>query len=592
MTPTRANNNTKTRFTVRSINLTETEALFRQQLNLVRHHYVQGVVTFNLVGIFLAFILYRATADPRVITWVTVLSVESLICISIYFIGVNRFLGKNATLDACVVLVLILIQCLTYSYLPYTFIPTADPSIVVLLSMATVCLAAGSMALGSPFFLGFVASSYPSMLTVSYSLYLREETLYQWLGLAFALMLIGLSWFSAKLTKTIQRSIEISYENQNLVSNLRIALDETDEANRAKSVFLASASHDLRQPLHAIGLLNESLSHTRLNNSQQEIHQHMSSALGSTREMLDALLNISKLDAGAITPTPKPFLIRNIFNKLEPELAPTADEKGLVFRIRESIDAGHSDPFIVELILRNLIANAIRYTEQGVILIACRKRGEKLSIEVWDTGIGIPKGKYDEIFKAFNQLSNPERDSRKGFGLGLAIAQGLAQTIGTKVRLRSTPSKGSVFRFEIPQAKTDVIEDIEDGVELSRFDGVTVMVIDDDSHIRASMGSILTAWGCDCILAETPEEALLATNANNAKLLISDYRLREGVTGKDVVQTIRAALSTKLPAIIITGDTAAERIKDAQSTDALLLHKPASAKQMHLMMSKLLRTPH
>lgn len=588
MTTTQEHSGAATRPNLRPVSLTEPEALFRQQLDLIRHHYVQGVLAFTLVSLILAFILYQATADQRVIIWATVLSVESIVCTAIYFIGIGRFLGKDTKVDARVILTMILVQCLTYSYLPYTFIPTADPSIVVLLSMVTVCLATGSMALGSPFFLGFVASCYPSMLTVGYSLYLREEALYQWLGLAFALILIGLSWFSVTLTKTIQRSIETSYENQSLVRSLRSALDETDEANRAKSVFLASASHDLRQPLHAIGLLNASLGRTQLDNSQQEIHQHMNSALGSTREMLDALLNISKLDAGAITPIPKPFLIRNVFNKLELELAPTADEKGLVFRTRESIAAGNSDPFIVELILRNLIANAIRYTERGVILIACRKRGDKLNIEVWDTGIGIPKDQYDEIFKAFNQLSNPERDSRKGFGLGLAIAQGLAQTIDTKVHLRSAPGKGSVFWFEIPQASGEVIEDIEEGVELNRFDGVTVMVIDDDSHIRASMGSILNAWGCDCILAETPEEALLASNANNTSLLISDYRLRKGVTGKEVVQTIRATLGVKLPAIIVTGDTAAERIRDAQSTDALLLHKPASAKQMHLMMSKLL----
>ena len=580
--------NSETAINARRKKLTEPEALFRQQLDLIRNHYVQGVISFTLVGIFLAFVVYKATGDQRVITWITVLSAESIICISIYLIGLNRFLGKSASLDAKVVLTMILLQCLTYSYLPLTFIPTGDASVVILLSMVTACLATGSMALGSPFFLGFVASCYPSMLAVSYSLYLREEALYQWLGVAFALMLIGLSWFSIKLTKTIQRSIETSHENQELVSNLRSALDETDEANRAKSVFLASASHDLRQPLHAIGLLNESLGRTQLDSAQQEIHQHMNSALGSTREMLDALLNISKLDAGAIKPHPKPFLIRNVFNKLEPELAPTADEKDLVFRTRESIAAGHSDPFIVELILRNLIANAIRYTEHGGILVACRKRSNSLSIEVWDTGIGIKQGKHDEIFKAFNQLSNPERDSRKGFGLGLAIAQGLAQTIGTKVHLNSRYGRGSVFYFQIPQSTVEVIEDIEDGVELSRFDGVTVMVVDDDPHILASMQSILTAWGCKCILAETPDQALSAENANNTKLLISDYRLREGVTGKEVVQSIRAKLGSDLPAIIVTGDTAAERIREAQSTDALLLHKPASARQMHLMMSKLL----
>lgn len=566
----------------------EPEALYRKQLDLVRSHYVQGVIAYTLVCIMLATMVYKATSDQRAAVWAGVMVIESIICVTIFLIGRGRYLGRDTVFDTRLVLTMIVIQCVTYSYLPYVFIPLGNPGIVTLLSMTTACLAAGSIALGSPFFLGFVASCYPSMLTVSYSLLLRDEPLYQWLGIAFAIMLAGLTWFSIMLTKTIQKSIETSFENQGLVASLRSALDETDEANQAKSVFLASASHDLRQPLHAIGLLNASLGRTELNPAQQDIHQHMNSALSSTREMLDALLNISKLDAGAITPSPKPFLIRGVLNKLESELAPTADEKGLLFRTRESIAAGHSDPFIVELILRNLIANAIRYTDQGGLLVACRKRGKHLSIEVWDTGIGIQKAQYNEIFKAFNQLSNPERDSRKGFGLGLAIAQGLAQTIGTEVHLNSKLGQGSVFHFNIPIATESVIEDILEGDDLGRFDGVTVMVVDDDVHILASMRAILSAWGCHCILAETPQEALHAENVSKTQLLITDYRLREGMTGKDAVQMIRAELNNELPAIIVTGDTAAERIRDAQSTDALLLHKPASAKQLHLMMRKLL----
>jgi len=151
------------------------------------------------------------------------------------------------------------------------------------------------------------------------------------------------------------------------------------------------------------------------------------SAVDSTRSMLDSLLNISKLDAGAIMATPKPFLVQSMFYKLEDELAPIADENELIYRTRETIAAAYSDPLIVELILRNLIANAIRYTDKGGLLVACRRRrNDRLSIEVWDTGVGIPENKIDDMFREFQQLENPERDAQKGFGLGLAIAQGLA----------------------------------------------------------------------------------------------------------------------------------------------------------------------
>jgi len=544
-----------------------------------------------MVTVLIGIIVYQSTQQTNALIWVAVMCTETIICLSIFKLFVQRNLGRSITQKMSIVVVLLLVQSISYTYLPYAFIPNGEPEIVILLSMVSAILAAGSVALSSPFFIGFIASSYPSMLVVSLSLYLRDEPLYQWLALAFTLMLMGLTWFAMALTRTIQKSVETSLENTELVKELRSALSDTDEANRAKSVFLASASHDLRQPLHAIGLLNESLGRTQLNPAQLEIHQHFSSALSSTREMLDALLNISKLDAGAISPQPKPFLIRTILNKLEAELAPTADEKNLLFRVRESIAAANSDPFIVELILRNLIANAIRYTDEGGLLIGCRKDGDCLSIEVWDTGIGIKKNQYDTVFKPFQQLGNPERDSRKGFGLGLAIAQGLAQTIGTQIRIQSKLGKGSVFSFSIPRATEEVIEDIAEGVDLGRFDGTTVMVVDDDPHILASMKSVLTAWGCHCILAETAKEALEAPNAKDTQLLLTDYRLRQKVTGKDVVQIVRSELQQNLPAIIVTGDTAVERIRDAQSSDALLLHKPASAAQLHLMMSKLLKEP-
>lgn len=575
-------------FDKREANRTEQEILYWRQLRLIHRNYVQGVFGYTLVALLTAYLVYQATYDFRSIIWVAVMSLESISCVCVFSFGFDRFFGRKAKFDTQVILILVLIQSITYTYLPYTFIPEGDPSIVVLLCMVSASLAAGSVALSSPFFSGFIASSYPSMLTVSYTLYLREEALYQWLGFAFALMLIGLTWFAIKITRTIQRSVEISLENQGLIKDLRSALDETDEANRAKSVFLASASHDIRQPLHAIGLLNESLGRTQLTSAQKEIHQHMNSALGSTREMLDALLNISKLDAGAISAQPRSFLVRTVLNKLEAELAPTADQKGLIFRTRETIAAAYSDPFLVELILRNLIANAIRYTDAGGLLVSCRKRGERLSIEVWDTGIGIEQSKFQTIFKAFQQLSNPERDSRKGFGLGLAIAQGLANTIDSEIRVNSQPNNGSVFRFDIQRATEEVIEDFEDGVEIIGFDGITAMVIDDDPHIRASMNSLLNSWGCICILADSAETALRDKNASETQILLTDYRLREGVTGKDVVQMVRLKLGSNVPAIIITGDTASERIRDAQSSDALLLHKPASATQLYLMMKKVL----
>jgi signal transduction histidine kinase/CheY-like chemotaxis protein len=471
----------------------------------------------------------------------------------------------------------------------FTFIPNGSPEMVMLLVIATTSLAAGSMALSASSVRGFIAGCYPSMVMLSYALFLQSETVYQWLSIGVLLILLGLSWFARALAQTIDLTADLDYQNKSLIRELRSALIQTDESNRAKSVFLASASHDLRQPLHALGLLTETLGGSHMDSQQAELHEHMMSAVDSTRGMLDSLLDISKLDAGAILAQPKPFLVQSVFKKLESELAPMADEYSLIYRSRDTIAAANSDAQIVELILRNLISNAIRYSDDGGLLVACRNRApNKLVIEVWDTGIGIQEDKKEEIFSEFKQLHNPERDSHKGFGLGLAIAQGLAKTINSYITVNSTVGGGSVFRFELNASDAQVIEDIPENSAPINFSGQSVVVIDDDSRVRASMKNLMLSWGCECIFVENSREGIQELGTKQPDILLVDYRLRDGKTGREAIDDIRSHYQQNIPAIIITGDTGTDRIKEAQAVDALLLHKPASAKQLHRMMRKLL----
>ena len=502
----------------------------------------------------------------------------------------NQLLGHQEPHNSKLILTLIFIHCVTFSSMLFLFIPTGSPLIVMALTIVTAGMAAGSVAFSSPYLPAFVASSYPSMLALCVTLWMHDNTDYHWLALVSALMLVGLSWFAYVMSRTVRRSIQISLQNKSLVKELRSALVQTDEANRAKSVFLASASHDLRQPLHALGLLTETMGGTKLDSHQVEIHEHMMSAVDSTRGMLDALLNISKLDAGAILAEPKPFFVQALMSKLEAELAPTADENNLIYRTRETIAAAHSDPFIVELILRNLIANAIRYTSKGGLLIACRRRKPNLLVlEVWDTGIGISETQIADIFSEFKQLDNPERDSRKGFGLGLSIAQGLAKTIDSEIQVSSRQGVGSVFRLTIPMTKAEVIEDLPAShIADANFSGKKVLVVDDDPQILASMLSVLKSWQCECRGSESAKEALAQLDGFTPDILLVDYRLRENKTGREAIESIRAFTNKHIPAIIITGDTGSDRIIESQSADALLLHKPASTRQLQRMMRSLL----
>lgn len=564
------------------------DVILSQELKLSGRNYLPGTILYTTTCGLAAYGSSASINSPRAMGLVLFLAVLAGICCTIYFRGRATF-GDNPRRDLIKLLIFVAVPSLNYTYLIYHFIPTASYEAVMTLTAMTLGLAAGGVTLTSPMLPAFYMMTYPSLMVLVVSLYHRPENIFFGLAIGCFGMTLGLTWFSITMASTIRKSIEIAFQNDALVNKLRAALNQTDEANRAKSVFLASASHDLRQPLHALGLLTETLGGTKLDTQQNDIQSHMMSAVDSTRSMLDSLLNMSKLDAGAIMAAPKPFLLQSMLYKLEDELAPIADENGLIYRTHETIAAVHSDPIIVELILRNLIANAIRYTDQGGLLVGCRRRDDdRLSIEVWDTGVGIPEGKIDDMFRAFQQLENPERDAQKGFGLGLAIAQGLAATLDTQIKVRSVLGKGSVFSFELARSSATVIEDLPSDTDVSEFNGQRVAVVDDDERVRLSMHSLMESWGCICISGESAESIISQAANDQFDLLLVDYRLREGKTGREAIETIRKHLGKHVPAIIITGDTAANKISEAQSSDALLLHKPASTSQLRRIMASML----
>lgn len=564
------------------------DVILSQELKLAGRNYLLGTVLYTVTCGLGAYWSSTDTENSNAMTLLFGLAFLASVCCIIFWRGRQSF-GNSPRADLIKLLALVAIPSLSYTYLIYHYIPIVSYESVMTLTAMTLGLAAGCVTLTSPMLPAFYVMAYPSLMVLVVSLYHRPETIFFGLAIGCFGMALGLTWFAITMANTIRRSIEIAYQNDALVNKLRAALNQTDEANRAKSVFLASASHDLRQPLHALGLLAETLGGTKLDDQQQDIQSHIMSAVDSTRSMLDSLLNISKLDAGAIMATPKPFLVQSMFSKLEDELAPIADENRLIYRTRETIAAAYSDPMIVELILRNLIANAIRYTESGGLLVGCRARGEnRLSIEVWDTGIGIPAEKTEELFREFQQLDNPERDSQKGFGLGLAIAQGLAETIDSKITVHSVLGQGSVFRFELLRSTAPVIEDLPHDSDGANFEGSTVVVIDDDTRVRIAMHTLMENWGSACISGESAEEIIAQLNGEAVDLMIVDYRLREGRTGREAIHSMREHLEHHVPAIIITGDTAADRIAEAQSSDALLLHKPASTSQLRRIMASML----
>lgn len=563
------------------------ERILREEVALVYRNYAVGLIGIFLVTILAAVILFIVSEPKGVFYWLTASAFVSFVPLIRYFrLDIENINPKK---EATRQVWEILLIGLVWGIFPLFYADGDSTAIMVTITAFTTGLAAGALAMQSPCLPVFYAFAYTSLPALIISLFLLGTPVYYAMGVAAALYLTTLSVFGYNLELTVKNSIDLRFENIDLIDQLQVAMVETKEANRAKSVFLASASHDLRQPLHAMGLFIETLNGTKLDDYQKSVVKHVESASEATREMLNTLLDFSKLDAGVIEPKPRAFRVQTLFNKMEKELGATADNKNLIYRTRETKSAAYADMSLVELILRNLITNAVRYTETGGLLIACRRReNQALVIEVWDTGIGIAQGEQKYIFREFHQLGNPERDRQKGFGLGLAIAKGISDTMELTLALNSRPGSGTVFRLYLPEAEISVVEDIPSNQSPNRFDGKQVLVIDDDESVRLGMRELLLSWGCDCLIAESADEALALTNGKTPDLLIVDYRLREEKTGREAIDLLRNKLNANLPAIIITGDTAADRLREAQASDALLLHKPVSSSELQRMMDSLL----
>jgi CheY-like chemotaxis protein len=355
-----------------------------------------------------------------------------------------------------------------------------------------------------------------------------------------------------------------------------------EQANRAKSKFLAAASHDLRQPMHAQGLFLEVIGRGDLSDTQRKMLDNAQATSQASTEMLNTLLDFSRIEAGVVEPHLETFTLQTLLNKIESELAPQAVAKGLVFRTRETRAVVHSAPMLVELILRNLVTNAIRYTQNGGVLLACRMRGKQVSVEVWDTGIGIEASQHKEIFQEFHQLGNPERDRNKGLGLGLAIVDGLMRVLGYPLILASRPGQGSVFKLLLPTSDAPAVMEAPSSVPVAfgKLD-LKVLVIDDDNAVRIGMEQLLRDWGCACQVAESVEEALEMVQQFRPNIVISDYRLREQRNGTEAIALLRKRLGSDLSALLITGDTAPERLREAQASGVPLLHKPVTPELLY-----------
>ncbi len=384
--------------------------------------------------------------------------------------------------------------------------------------------------------------------------------------------------------------LRLRFANLDLAEDLRRRNELVEQANLDKSRFLAAASHDLRQPIHALGLFVGALRGINLPPEGVRLVEQIEASAAAMDGLFSSLLDISRLDAGIVEVRRQSFAIQPLLDRICRDYAQEAKAKSLKLVSYPCSAIVRTDPVLMERILRNLIANAVHYTARGRIVVGCRRRAATIRAEVWDTGPGIPYAHQERVFQEYFQLENPERDRAKGLGLGLAIVRRLTNLLGSELVLCSRPGRGSCFSVVMPLA-SGAAED--SGPALKRYAGAPklglVLVIDDEAPIREGMATLLASWGHGVVAAGSGDEMLaeLAECPDRPDLIICDYRLRAGENGIEVIERLRSEYNEAIPAMLITGDTAKDRLTEAQASALLLLHKPVSNAKLRAAIASL-----
>lgn len=401
--------------------------------------------------------------------------------------------------------------------------------------------------------------------------------------LLFGAVLLGLA---RDLGNTFKNSFTIRLEQRELNQKLQASLAKTEAANLAKTRFLAAASHDLRQPIHTLSLFCAALETQRLDKDSEEIVGHMHTALDSLANQLDALLDISKLDANIIDVKLNRFNCVALAHRLQHELCPVAQEKGLQCVLKSPEQAWvHCDETLLERTLRNLLSNAIKYTHQGVIELRITEADDSVFVDIIDSGCGIDLAEHEKIFEEFYQIDNPERDRSQGLGLGLAIVLRLCALMKVPLDLESRPDEGSRFRLQLEKSSVQTAAAKSQAVEQVNWQGLKILVIDDEVEIGLATKALLSNWGCQVQFCESRDKAMELAQHQTPDIVLSDLRLRGEESGIRAVEQLRE-LHPELPALLISGDIAADRLLQAKTAGLELLHKPVKAEQLQQAIAK------
>jgi signal transduction histidine kinase len=570
------------------------EQVRREQVRILYEQLPYSITGTAIAVVFLATLMWDVTDRDAIIGWVLCMAANQLWRATLYFRfraqgiespDVERW-AQNWAAGS------LISGCLwgAASFLFFVADSPAHQAFLIVLLFGVVAAAVLLVGMHMPSFYGFVV---PALVPIVLRNLIEGGAAHYVLAFVAGVTTLAILSFGRNYNRTLMESLRNRFENEALANRLvhqnaelerakeaaDAARSDAEIANRSKTQFFAAASHDLRQPLHAMGLFAAALSDKVHDPEVQQVVHSINASVDALEGLFNELLDISKIDAGVIKPALSHFALAPLFERLRMDFEPEAFERRLTLRVVPTQFFVHSDPVLLERILRNLISNALRYTLQGGVVVGARRRGREASIEVWDTGVGIEPGERERVFEEFYQIGNPERNSRKGLGLGLSIVKRLANLLDAPLDLRSVRGRGSVFRVRVPIGRPTNVALA--GARTTRaapgdLSDRVIVVVEDEPAVLQGMAVLLKSWGASVVACSAVPELLdyVAALEDAPDLIIADYRLREGAVGIDAIEALRKRFRAEIPAIIVSGSTTPAHLEEARTMNAHLLLKP------------------
>lgn len=569
-------------------------ALRREQIDEVFRMVIPGVAGAGLAALILAvFLAALGASDPRTASiWAACVG-ACAVAHTLLALGYRRAdcVVRAASTWPLAFTVVAGLEGLAWGFAPVGLTPDAPFDIRFLPLAVTLGVTAGAIPAFGPWLPAFLALFLPATLPYVAANFFAPALVERASAFLMLIYVVVMGGLGVRSHRAFIEIVGLRLRSEALAEDLRRERDTADAANRAKSSFLAAASHDLRQPVHALGLFAGALLRLDLPGEARLLVERIEASAAAMDGLFNAILDISRLDAGVVEVAPRAFRVGPYLARICRDLRPEAEAKGLRLRCRSCDEVAWTDPFLLERVVRNLVSNAVRYSDRGGVLVACRRRGGRLAIQVFDTGPGIAAGDHERIFQEYVQIGNVERDRTKGLGLGLAIVRRTCAILDMPIALRSRIGRGSCF--EVKMALSDEAALAEDSVAAAPgalAERSLIVVIDDEASIREAMERLLAGWGHDVIAAGSGDEAVarLASHPTRPDLIVSDYRLRDGETGTEVIERLRSEFNETIPALIITGDTAPDRLIEARTSGLVLLHKPVPNGKLRAAMRNLM----